>query len=76
VAVFNPVFRTLAADHGLGIAANARLMGMLYLTTADAAIGCWNDKARWLLWRPTTAIHEAGTDGNRATAADTAWPGS
>jgi hypothetical protein len=67
------VFRTLSAEHGLGIAANARLMGMLYLTTADAAIGCWNDKARWLFWRPITAIREAATDGNRATVADAEW---
>jgi hypothetical protein len=73
VAMFNPVFRTLSAEHGLGIAANARLMGMLYLTTADAAIGCWNDKARWLFWRPITAIREAATDGNSATVADTEW---
>jgi hypothetical protein len=48
-------------------------MGMLYLTTADAAIGCWNDKARWLFWRPITAIREAATDGNSATVADTEW---
>jgi hypothetical protein len=73
VAMFNPVFRTLSAEHGLGIAANARLMGMVYLTTADAAIGCWNDKARWLFWRPITAIREAATDGNPATVADTEW---
>jgi hypothetical protein len=44
VAMFNPVFRTLSAEHRLGAAANARLMGMLYVTTADAAIACWNDK--------------------------------
>ena len=73
VAMLNPVFRALSAEHGLSIAANARLMGMLYLTTADAAIGCWNDKARWLFWRPITAIREAATDGNPATVADTDW---
>jgi hypothetical protein len=73
LAMLNPVFRTLSAEHRLGIAANARLMGMLYLTTADAAIGCWNDKAWWLFWRPITAIREAATDGNPATVADTEW---
>jgi hypothetical protein len=44
---------------------------MLYLTGADAVISCWDDKARWLFWRPITAIREA--DGNQATVADPEW---
>ena len=46
---------------------------MLYLTAADAAIGCWDDKARWLFWRPITAIHQADVDRNPATEADPGW---
>ena len=46
---------------------------MMYLTAADAAISCWDDKAQWLYWRPITAIREAGADGNRATDADPGW---
>jgi hypothetical protein len=46
---------------------------MLYLTAADALIGVWDDKAHWTFWRPITAIREADTDGNPATAKDEAW---
>jgi hypothetical protein len=43
------------------------------LAAADAAIGCWNNKYHWNTWRPITAIQEAASDGNRATAADPTW---
>ena len=33
----------------------------------------WRDKARYVFWRPITAIREAANDGNAATEADTAW---
>ncbi len=52
---------------------NARVFAMLYLTGADAAIKCWEEKARWLYWRPVTAIREADTDGNPATEPDPTW---
>ena len=47
------------------------MFAMLYMTAADAAIATWNGKARWLFWRPITAIREAAADGNPDTAADT-----
>jgi hypothetical protein len=72
-AMWSRVFRALAAEHELDDAAGARLFAMLYLTAADAAIACWDDKARWLFWRPITAIREAGADGNDATDPDSAW---
>jgi hypothetical protein len=46
---------------------------MLYMSGADALITVWADKARFLFWRPITAIREADTDGNPATVADPAW---
>ena len=67
------IAQQLSARHGLKIADNARLFAMLYLTAADAAIAAWDDKAKWLFWRPITAIHEADEDGNPATEADTTW---
>src|SRR5437870_11472888 len=72
-ALFNRVFRTLAASQNLGIAASARLFAMENLAAADAAIGCWNDKYYWQFWRPITAIREADTDGNPDTVADPTW---
>jgi len=67
------VARQLSVRHTLDIADNARLFAMLYLTAADAGIAAWNDKARWLFWRPITAIHEADSDGNPATESDSTW---
>jgi len=72
-ALFNRIFRTLAASEGLDIVDSARLFAMENLAAADASIGCWNDKYYWQFWRPVTAIREADTDANPATEADPAW---
>jgi hypothetical protein len=58
---------------GLTPADNARLYAGLYLTASDAVISCWQDKARWLFWRPITAVREADRDDNSATEADPDW---
>jgi hypothetical protein len=52
---------------------NARLLALLNLAMADAAIGCWEAKYNYVFWRPVTAIPEAAADGNDATAADPTW---
>jgi hypothetical protein len=52
---------------------NARLLAMLNLAMADAAIGCWEAKYHFVFWRPITAIPLADTDNNPATIADPAW---
>ena len=73
IALYNRIFRTLAASQGLDIVKSARLFAMENLAAADAQIGCWNDKYYWQFWRPITAIREADTDGNPATQADPTW---
>src|SRR5437870_11469576 len=72
-ALFNRIFRTLAASQNLDIVEIARLFAMGNLAGADALIGCWNDKYYWQFWRPITAIREADTDGNPDTVADPTW---
>jgi len=72
-AIWNRVYRALATGRDLDIVDSARLFAMTSLAAADASIGCWNDKAHWSFWRPITAIREAATDGNPATAADPNW---
>ena len=72
-ALYNRVFRTLAASHHLTLPDTARLLAMTNLAGADAAIGCWHEKYRWNFWRPITAIRQADTDGNPATTADPTW---
>jgi hypothetical protein len=73
MALWNRIFRALAASQGLDIVENARFFAMENLAAADGAIGCWNDKYYWQFWRPITAIREADTDGNPATEADPTW---
>ncbi len=65
--------RQLALDRGLRKSESARMFAMLYMTGADTAIATWNGKARWLFWRPISAVREAADDGNPHTTADTAW---
>lgn len=65
--------RQLAAARGLTSARTALLYARMYLPAADAAIACWQDKARWLFWRPITAIREAAADGNPATEPAADW---
>jgi membrane-associated phospholipid phosphatase len=52
---------------------NARLLALLNLAIADAAIGCWDAKYTYVFWRPVTAIPLAATDANPATTADPTW---
>jgi hypothetical protein len=73
MALWNRIFRTLAASQNLNIVDNARLFAMENLAAADALIGCWNDKYYWQFWRPIAAIRAADTDGNPATEADPTW---
>jgi hypothetical protein len=64
--VTNPAYEVSLAD-------SARLLAMMNLTAADAAINCWNDKYHFDFWRPVGAIHRAAEDLNEATAPDTTW---
>lgn len=63
----------MLAGAALGTAERARMLAMLNVALADAAIVSWDCKYHYDLWRPITAIRLADTDGNDATAADPAW---
>ena len=71
--LFTRAARQLAIDRGLRIGETARMFAMQYMTGADALISVWNGKAKYLFWRPITAIREAGRDDNPATEADANW---
>ncbi len=70
-------YRVALADQvtrrGLDIGHAARAFAILGATTADAVIECWRGKYDNAYWRPVTAIQQAETDGNRATAPDPTW---
>jgi len=53
----------------------ARLLAETSIALADAAIAAWDQKYETSidLWRPVTAIQQAGSDGNPDTAADINW---
>jgi hypothetical protein len=72
---WNRVARDLIDDpsYAVDTADSARLLAMLNLSAADAAINCWNDKYHWDFWRPWQAIREADRDGNPATDPDATW---
>ncbi len=52
---------------------NTRLLALMNLALVDAYIACWDAKFHYNFWRPITAIRDADTDGNPATAADSQW---
>jgi len=54
--LWNGVAANLAESSDYSMADSARLLGMLNLAGADAAINCWNDKYHWDFWRPWNAI--------------------
>jgi hypothetical protein len=66
-----------AEDHARngrrGLLEHARILAAMDVAMADAAIGCWDTKYFYNLWRPITGIREAAADGNPATIADAGW---
>jgi hypothetical protein len=73
VPMIYTAMRQVAATKGLTISEQARFHAMTSMTTADAVINCFAEKAHWSFWRPTTAIRLADSDGNPATEVDTGW---
>jgi hypothetical protein len=71
--MLHKAFRDVSVARGLSITRAARLFGLLSVSSADALIGCWDDKDYWSFWRPITAIREAANDGNPATTAQADW---
>jgi hypothetical protein len=70
---WHEIAQGIARQRGTSLGDTARLMAMLSLAQADAAIVCWEAKFRYNLWRPITAIQRADEDGNPATEAAPTW---
>jgi len=72
---WNRVASQLLAADGSSMLERARVLGLVNVAMADAAIGCWDAKYRYVYWRPITAIN-AADDGNPDTVSDptfTSW---
>jgi len=70
---WNLVTVELYSRHQTSLLEEARLLALVDLAMADAAIACWDAKYNYVFWRPVTAIPLAETDPNPATVADPAW---
>jgi membrane-associated phospholipid phosphatase len=70
---WNQIAQTAALAHHGTLSQNARTFALLNLTFADSAIAFYDSKYAYDLWRPITAIRNADTDGNPATAGDPNW---
>jgi hypothetical protein len=70
---WNRNLRQLAAAAQLDTVNTARMLAMVHVASADATVGCFDAKYRFLLWRPVHAIRRADTDGNPRTAPDVTW---
>jgi hypothetical protein len=70
---WNDVARQLIARNDVNAADSARLLALLNMGGADAAINCWNDKYHFDFWRPWNAIPRALEDGNPATDPEATW---
>jgi PAP2 superfamily len=70
---WNEIAQTLAMDHQLTTAQNARLFALLDITLADTVIAFYDAKYTYRFWRPVTAIRAADTDHNPQTLADPKW---
>jgi PAP2 superfamily/RTX calcium-binding nonapeptide repeat (4 copies) len=70
---WNQIAEEAAVLAGNSLEDNARLFALLNIAQADAAIVSWDAKYQYNLWRPVTAIRQAGTDNNPNTAADSQW---
>jgi hypothetical protein len=64
---------SLGAESHNTLSENARLLALLNVAMADAAIACWQAKYHYVFWRPVTAIPLADTDGNSDTDVDPGW---
>ncbi|WP_249999408.1 vanadium-dependent haloperoxidase [Actinoplanes sp. M2I2] len=73
VVQLNTALRDQAAARNLDIVDAARMFAATAMTTADVAILTWRSKLDTAFWRPLTAIHLAGADGNPDTTADPSW---
>ena len=72
---WNRVASQLLAADGSSMLERARVLALVNVAMADAAIGCWDAKYRYVFWRPITAI-TAADDGNPDTVSDptfTSW---
>jgi len=71
--LYNQIAQDVALEQHNTLDQDARLFALVDVAMADAGIVTWDAKYKYDLWRPITAIRDAGQDGNKATVADPSW---
>jgi hypothetical protein len=71
--LWSNVARDLAQQKSMSLVGTARLFALTMASIHDGLQTSQNSKAVYRLWRPETAIAEAGFDNNDATDAEAGW---
>jgi hypothetical protein len=72
--VFNQAARQIVAQEGRhSLSENARAFALINMAINDGAVSTFFNKYHYNFWRPETAIHAGGSDGNRKTDANPDW---
>ena len=70
VSIFNDAARQIATMKVRSLSENARDFALINMAISDAAVATFYNKYLYQSWRPETAIHDAGDDGNDRTTPD------
>jgi hypothetical protein len=70
VLIFNDAARQITTTKPRSLSENARDFALINMAISDAAVAMFYNKYLYNFWRPETAIHDAGDDGNDKTTAD------
>lgn len=72
-AGWNRVARTAIINKKLNLLDAARVLALVDMAMADAYTAGWDAKFHYNFWRPYTAIRNAESDNNEATASEKNW---
>jgi hypothetical protein len=71
--LWSNVARDLARKHELSLVGTARLFALTMVSMHDSLLTSQYSKEIYRLWRPETAVANAGVDDNPDTSAETGW---
>jgi hypothetical protein len=79
--LYNQIAVQIAEQKRSDLVQTARLLALINVAMADAAVAAWESKYHYSLWRPVTGVREADAgsgpsgagDGNAATVGDAAF---
>jgi hypothetical protein len=71
--VFNDVARQVTKAKRRSLSENAHDFALINMAMSDAAVATFYNKYLYKFWRPETAIHDAGNDGNDKTTPDASF---